>query len=152
MNDVSGRMATRSSGARNAGGATNFGSSDFAALGRELAEKGVKHCLAAYVDLHGIPKAKGVPISHFARMMRGSELFTGAALDGLGQGPSDDELAIHPDAAAIAVLPWRREVAWVPGGLHFHDEPWPMCSRNVLRVNSAKPRSKSRARSGSDRT
>ena len=132
MNDVSGRVATRNSGAGNAGGPTNIGSSDFAALGRELAEKGVKHCLAAYVDLHGIPKAKGVPISHFARMMRGSELFTGAALDGLGQGPSDDELAIHPDSAAIAVLPWRREVAWVPGGLHFHNEPWPMCSRNVL--------------------
>ena len=103
-----------------------------AALGRELAEKGVKHCLAAYVDLHGIPKAKSVPISHFARMMRGSELFTGAALDGLGQGPNDDELAVHPEVSAISVLPWRREVAWAPGGLRFHDEPWPMCSRNVL--------------------
>jgi glutamine synthetase len=101
-------------------------------LGRALAEKGVKHCLAAYVDVHGIPKAKSVPISHFARMMRGSELFTGAAVDGLGQGPNDDELAVHPDAGAITVLPWRPEVAWAPGGLRFHDEPWPMCSRNIL--------------------
>jgi len=105
---------------------------DIPALGRALAQKGVRHCLAAYVDMHGIPKAKSVPISHFPRMMRGSELFTGAALDGLGQGPSDDELALHPDPQAVSVLPWRREVAWAPGGLRFHDAPWPMCSRNVL--------------------
>jgi len=105
---------------------------EFATLGRALAQKGVKHCLAAYVDMHGIPKAKSVPIGHFSRMMRGSELFTGAALDGLGQTPSDDELAVHPDPQAVSVLPWRREVAWAPGGLRFHDAPWPMCSRNVL--------------------
>ncbi len=63
---------------------------DLAALRRSLEERGVKFCLASYVDVHGIPKAKVVPIDHFERMMRGSELFTGAALDGLGQGPGDD--------------------------------------------------------------
>jgi glutamine synthetase len=65
-------------------------------------------------------------------MMRGSELFTGAALDGLGQGPHDDELAIHPDPEAVVQLPWRPEIAWAPGNLKYHDEPWPMCSRTVL--------------------
>ncbi|HUC63697.1 MAG TPA: type III glutamate--ammonia ligase [Alphaproteobacteria bacterium] len=105
---------------------------DFTALRRELEGRGVKYCLASYVDVHGIPKAKSVPIDHFERMMRGSELFTGAALDGLGQAPNDDELAVHPDPRAITVLPWRPEIAWAPGGLRFHDEPWPMCARNVL--------------------
>lgn len=97
-----------------------------------LETKGVKYCLSSYVDLHGVPKAKAVPIGHFARMMRGSELYTGAAIDGLGQGPHDDELALFPDPDAITVLPWRPDVAWAPGSLRFHDEPWPMCSRNVL--------------------
>lgn len=97
-----------------------------------LVRKGVKYCLAAYVDVHGIPKAKTVPIDHFERMLRGSELFTGAALDGLGQGPEDDELAVHPDPAAVTVLPWQPTVAWVPGNLRYHDQPWPMCSRTVL--------------------
>lgn len=135
MNDVSGGRRTtmaRSNGKRKADRPKRTGERDIAALGRELMEKGVKHCIASYVDLHGIPKAKAVPISHFARMMRGSELFTGAALDGLGQSPTDDELAIHPDVGAVTVLPWRRDVAWAPGNLRFHDEPWPMCSRNVL--------------------
>ena len=67
---------------------------------RELIEKGVKYCLAAYVDVHGVPKAKAVPVEHFERMMRGSELFTGAAIDGLGQGPNEDELAMMAAGSA----------------------------------------------------
>ncbi len=100
--------------------------------GRSLAEKGVRYCLPFYVDVHGIPKTKTVPIDHFDRMMRGSELFTGAAIDGLGQGPQDDELAVHPDPDAIVQLPWRPEVAVIPGQLVYHNEPWPMCSRTIL--------------------
>ena len=72
---------------------------------QKLIKDGVKYCFASYVDVHGIPKGKTVPIHHFERMMRGSELFTGAALDGLGQGPNDDELAIHPDVDAVTQLP-----------------------------------------------
>ena len=63
---------------------------------QSLMEKGVEYCMPLYVDVHGIAKTKTVPVSHFDRMMRGSELFTGAALDGLGQGPHDDELAVLP--------------------------------------------------------
>ncbi len=99
---------------------------------QDLRAKGVTYCLASYVDVHGIAKAKSVPIDHFQRMLRGSELFTGAALDGLGQGPQDDELAIHPDPAAVTVLPWRPEIAWAPGNLKYHDESYPMCSRTIL--------------------
>ncbi len=99
---------------------------------KELIKKGVKYCFSSYVDVHGIPKGKTVPVHHFERMMRGSELFTGAALDGLGQGPNDDELAIHPDANAVTQLPWRPEIAWCPGNLKYHDEPWHMCSRTLL--------------------
>lgn len=98
----------------------------------ELRDKGIRYCLAAYTDVHGVGKAKCVPIDHFDRMMRGSELFTGAALDGLGQEPSDDELSVRPDLDRIVELPWMPEVAWAPGFLHYHGEPWPMCSRTVL--------------------
>src|SRR6185312_8152072 len=102
-------------------------------LREELREKGVRYCMSAYVDMHGVNKAKAVPIDHFGSMMRGSELFTGAAIDGLGQGPADDELAVVPDPSAIVQLPWEPTVAWCPGRLHFHDEPYPMCSRTILR-------------------
>ena len=107
-------------------------SPSIAEIEQKLRKKGVQFCLAPYVDVHGIPKAKSVPIDHFQRMMRGSELFTGAALDGLGQGPQDDELAVFPDPAAITILPWRPDTAWIPGNLKYHEKPWPMCSRTIL--------------------
>ena len=99
----------------------------------ELREQGVLYCLSAYVDVHGIPKAKAVPIEHFSRMMKGSELFTGAAIDGLGQGPADDELSLWPDLDAVTVLPWEPTVAWAPGHLHYHNEAYGMDSRTILR-------------------
>ena len=104
----------------------------FEVMGAALADDGVKYALSSYVDIHGIPKAKVVPIAHFDRMMRGSELYTGAALDGLGQMPSDDELALVPDPNAVTQLPWRPEYAWAPGNLTYHEEPWHMCTRGIL--------------------
>ena len=97
-----------------------------------LIDKGVKYCLASYVDVHGIPKAKAVPVEHFDRMMNGSEIYTGAALDGMGQGPHDDELALHPDPQAVTILPWEPTVAWAPGNLQYHDKHYSMCSRSIL--------------------
>ena len=105
---------------------------EYAEKREELRARGVRYCLAAYTDAHGVGKAKCVPIDHFSGMMRGSELFTGAALDGLGQEPSDDELSVRPDLERIVQLPWRPEFAWAPGYLYYHGEPWPMCGRVVL--------------------
>ncbi|MBA2311799.1 MAG: type III glutamate--ammonia ligase [Actinobacteria bacterium] len=99
----------------------------------DLREQGVRYCLSSYVDVNGINKAKAVPIDHFTGMMKGSELFTGAAIEGLGQAPSDDELSLWPDLDAITILPWDQTIAWAPGYLHYHGQPWPMCSRTVLK-------------------
>ena len=59
---------------------------------KELRAKGVKYCIGAYVDIHGVPKGKVVPIDHLHHMAHGSERYTGYALDGLGQAPNDDEI------------------------------------------------------------
>ena len=53
-------------------------------LKQSLIKKGVKYCVGAYVDIHGVPKGKFVPIDHFEHFAAGSELYTGYALDGLG--------------------------------------------------------------------
>jgi glutamine synthetase len=97
-----------------------------------LRSLGVEYCMATYADGHGIAKCKTVPLDHFHAMMHGSELFTGAALDMLGQTPADDELAVFPDPDAIVQLPWRPQVAFAPGNLYLRGEPYPMCSRTVL--------------------
>src|SRR5215217_5903713 len=93
---------------------------DLAAIQQDLTESGVKYCLGAYVDIHGVPKGKFVPVGHFADFARGSELYTGYALDGLGQSPNDDEIASVPDLRRGVRIPWQPEVMWYPADLRFH--------------------------------
>lgn len=102
-------------------------------LARTLREQGVKYCLASYVDLHGIPKCKGVPIVHLSRMLNASEMFTGAALDGVPQAVNDDEVCAKPDPASVSVLPWNPEVAWFASDLYLHGRPFEACSRGILK-------------------
>jgi glutamine synthetase len=100
---------------------------------QKLISQGVKYCLGAYVDIHGVPKGKFVPIEHFEHFAHGSELYTGYALDGLGQAPNDDEISSVPDLSHIIQLPWRKEVAWMPADNHFHGQPYPLNTRVLLK-------------------
>src|SRR5689334_15921287 len=100
---------------------------------QKLVQQGVKYCLGAYVDIHGVPKGKFVPIDHFEHFAHGSELYTGYALDGLGQAPNDDEISSVPDLNHIIQLPWQKEVAWMPADNHFHGKPYPLNSRVLLK-------------------
>ena len=99
----------------------------------DLKNKGVKYCIGAYVDIHGIPKGKFVPIDHLEHMAHGSELYTGYALDGLGQAPNDDEIASVPDLDSITQLPWQPEVAWMPADNTFKGEPYEINTRVALK-------------------
>jgi len=103
-----------------------------ASLRADLEARGVRYALASFVDLHGVSKAKAVPLSHLGQMLQGSELFTGAALDGVPQEVSDDEVAAVPDPASAMVLPWQQDVVWLASDLHLHGQPFEACSRNIL--------------------
>lgn len=107
-------------------------SAEAATMARRLGEEGVRFAIAGYTDLHGNIKGKMVPIEHFEQMARGSELFTGAALDGLPQSVNDEELSAHPDLARGIVLPWQRDTALFLSDLYVGDEPFAPSSRNML--------------------
>jgi glutamine synthetase len=115
---------------------------DFSDLEKKAAADGVKFLLASYVDLHGVSKGKVVPVSHLKRMMSGSELCTGAALEGIPQEVSDEEVAAHPDPASYIVLPWQKDVAWFASDLWCKGEPFNACSRNILKSVTAKAAAK----------
>lgn len=102
-------------------------------LKSSLEEKGVKYALASYVDIHGMCKAKAVPMAHFGQMMQGSELFTGAALDGVPQAVSDEEVSARPDANTATILPWNRELVWFASDLYLQGKPFPACCRTILK-------------------
>jgi len=99
----------------------------------------IKYCLPAYVDMHGVPKTKLVPVDHAVSMCEGSELFTGAALDGVPQDASDDEVCAVADAAVGGfALPYQRDVAWFPASLYLNGEAFEPCSRNIFARAAAK--------------
>jgi glutamine synthetase len=102
-------------------------------LRRSLLSAGVKYCLASFVDIHGIPKCKAVPVPHIFGMLKASEMFTGAALDGVPQAVNDDEVRAKPDPESAVVLPWNPEVAWFASDLYYHGEPFSACSRGILK-------------------
>ena len=102
-------------------------------LKTSLQEQGVKYCAPSYVDIHGVPKSKVVPISHFERMMSGSELCTGAALDGVPQDVSDEEVAAHPDPESAIILPWQSDIAWFASDLWCEGKPFEPCSRHIFK-------------------
>jgi len=106
---------------------------ELSALKAQLIEAGVRYCLGAYVDIHGVPKGKFVPVSHFEHFAKGSELYTGYALDGLGQQPNEDEISSVPDLERWVQVPWRKELAWFPADNHFHGQPYPLNTRVLLK-------------------
>jgi glutamine synthetase len=102
-------------------------------LQKELHDRGIKYCIGAYVDIHGVPKAKVVPLKHLHDMAHGSELYTGYALDGLGQEPNEDEIASVPDLDHIIQLPWEPKIAWMPADNTFHGKPYALNTRVALK-------------------
>lgn len=111
---------------------------NLSALRDDLRKKGVKYVIGAYVDIHGVQKGKVVPLDHLEHMAGGSELYTGYALDGLGQEPNEDEFASIPDLGHIIQLPWEPKLAWAPADLAFHGEPYPLSTRVALKNQIAK--------------
>jgi glutamine synthetase len=119
----------------------NGQTSSVASAARDVADKlaaqGVKYAAISFVDMHGKPKSKMVPLGHLAQAALGSEMFTGAALDGVPQDVNDDEVAPHPDLDNPIVMPFNREVAWFPGDLWVGDTPFDACSRQILKRQTA---------------
>jgi len=98
----------------------------------QVAEKGIEFYLCSFVELSGAPKAKLVPATHVEEMQREGAGFAGFAAGDLNQGPHDPDVVSIPDFKSLSVLPWRKNVAWVPGNLHVNGQPWPFCPRTIL--------------------
>jgi len=84
-----------------------------------LADNKVKFVLAQFVDIHGVAKAKAVPVSHFDDILSDGAGFAGFALWGMGQEPHDPDYMAVGDLSTLSLVPWRaRGVGFMrrPGG------------------------------------
>ncbi len=93
---------------------------------------GIDFYLCSFVELAGTPKAKLVPATHIEEMQSEGAGFAGFAAGDLNQGPHDPDIVSIPDFKSLTILPWRKNVAWVPGNLHVNGQPWPYCPRTIL--------------------
>ncbi len=104
-------------------------------LAASLAAEGVEFALGAWVDVHGRPKSKVVPIALLPSMLAGSERYTPRGMGDLGaMNPSEDECITLPDPATLRVLPWDRRVAFFNADLSYGGrEPFANCPRSTLK-------------------
>jgi glutamine synthetase len=96
-------------------------------------EDGIEFFLAMFVDLHGKPCAKAVPISSFDLLMDGGAGFAGFAVGDIGQSPADPDISAVPDPASYTRVPWKDGVAVLHCDPYVDGEPWPYAPRVILK-------------------
>ncbi len=106
-------------------------------LAKYAKENGVKYFLMNFTDLFGTQRSKLVPAQAIAGMQKTGAGFAGFAA-WLDMTPAHPDMFAMPDADAVIQLPWKPEVAWVPGDLYMDGERIAQAPRNVLQAQIAK--------------
>src|ERR1700750_3523733 len=89
--------------------------SDAEAQLRERAESdGVRFFFAMFVDMHGKPCAKMIPVEAVDVLTGGGAGFAGFAAGPMGQSPADPDMIAVPDPASYTLTPGQPE----GGGFH----------------------------------
>src|ERR1700721_364841 len=91
-----------------------------------------------FVDMHGKPCAKMVPVSAIAGLMADGAGFAGFAAGPLGQTPSSPDLLAMPDLSSYTAAPWRPGLGIIQCDPYVLGEPWPFAPRVILRQQMAR--------------
>jgi glutamine synthetase len=103
-----------------------------------LSSQGVTYALAQFVDIHGVAKAKSVPVSHLGSVMSAGAGFAGFAIWGVGIEPHGPDFMAVGDLNTISLVPWQPGLARIVCEGHVNGEPWPFDSRVTLRRQIAR--------------
>lgn len=98
-----------------------------------LAERDLRYVLAQFVDIHGVAKTKSVPAEHLEMIVNEGAGFAAFAVWGLGIGPEGPDYMARADLSTLTVLPWMPGYARVVCDGFVRNEPYPLCSRVVLK-------------------
>jgi len=72
------------------------------------------HAMGAWIDIHGRPKSKVVPIDHLPNLLAGSERYTPRGITGLGAMlPHEEECVAMPDVTTLRRMPWDDRFVWM---------------------------------------
>ncbi len=104
-----------------------------AQLRAKAEEDGVEFFFAMFVDMHGKPCAKMIPVEAVDVLAGGGAGFAGFAAGPMGQSPADPDLIARPDVDSYALVPWRPGLAVVQCDIYVDGEPWPYTPRLILK-------------------
>src|SRR5271156_2985458 len=94
---------------------------------------GVEFLFAMFVDMHGKPCAKMVPVSAIEGLMADGAGFAGFAAGPMGQTPSSPDILAMPDLSSYMPAPWRPGLGIIQCDPYVLGEPWPFAPRVILR-------------------
>ena len=101
--------------------------------GRRAESDGVEFFFAMFVDMHGKPCAKMIPIEAIDVLTGGGAGFAGFAAGPMGQSPADPDMIAMPDPASYTLVPWQPGLAVLQCDIHVEGEPWPYAPRLILK-------------------
>src|ERR1700685_1950727 len=94
---------------------------------------GVEFLFAMFVDMHGKPCAKMVPVSAIEGLMTDGAGFAGFAEGQMAQVRSSPDILAIPDRSSYMPAPWRPGLGIIQCDPTVLGEPWPFAPRVILR-------------------
>ena len=105
---------------------------------QHLRNQGVSYVLAQFVDIHGVAKAKSVPVAHLGTVLTEGAGFAGFAICGVGIEPHGPDFMAVGDLKTVSLVPWQPGLARIVCEGHVDGEPWAYDSRVTLKKQVAR--------------
>ena len=108
---------------------------EIASTKKRLEDVGVKYVLSSWIDMHGIPKTKPVPMSDFEALCMGKgPQFAVHSVSFVPElSPADPDQIMLPDLNAVYVCPWDKTTAIIFADLFWEGAPYNVCPRQALK-------------------
>lgn len=105
---------------------------------RYLDEQGIRYVLAQFVDIHGVAKAKAVPVAHLKSILTDGAGFAGFAIWGVGIEPHGPDFMAVGELRTLSLVPWQPGMARIVCEGHVNGQPWAFDSRVTLKKQIAR--------------
>jgi len=102
---------------------------------KKLQDAGVKYVLSSWIDMHGVPKTKPVPMSDFEQLCIGKgPQFAVHSISFVPElTPADSDQIPLPDLNSIFICPWDKTTAIIFADLFWEGAPYNVCPRQALK-------------------
>ena len=100
---------------------------------KKLKSVGIKYVLSSWIDLHGIPKTKPVPMSDFEPLCLGKgPQFAVHSISFVPElTPADSDQIMLPDLDSVYICPWDKSTAIIFADLFWEGKPYNVCPRQA---------------------